>query len=689
MIPLFARQLVSEIGSAIGRWMFAPGGIHTITPAADRGSAEVALRIDESTPAVLNASLAKINAENAPQRAYFDREHDQAAGATAWPVKFFWSESPAPGIYCENEPTALGKELIEGHVMRAFSPAFYSDADLPRKIARGQHVRIAAGKRGSEENPARITGLVFPACGTLTNNPAFQKILPLWAKNARRNHAPAHAGAPSGNEQPKEQMKLTPEAKAALQARKSELEQKLPTLRASATAAPNDAAAEDALSAAEGELETADAKLAAHDALTRNDELETALRAQRTKDAEIAVAAAVRRGAIRAADTALQETWKNKCIEDPNNIPLLASMNGSPALEARRITAPLQLQVTREDSGTVLRAYSAEKDPRKKGALFARDIRERIKNREELPIRATNTPGTLVGELIMQQALELLTLEQPMIAALSTNFSDQSARMNQEINTRIVGIPGTTAYNTSTGYSSENTVMTDVPVVINRHFSCQVEFGEEELAGTNRRLFDELAPAMAYAIGKEMIDYALSLVTTANYTETPTTEALIDFDRATVIAIAGALSDRGVPPTNRTLLLIGGYYDKLFSDETVVLLAANQRADLITGSRLIPLHDFNVMRAPTLPSTGNLTGFGFSRSALVLAARVPSDYANVFPGVTGGGISQIITNPQTGLSVHSVQFVDHILGKAYMRLASMYGAAKGQIKAGQILRSAA
>ncbi|NJL18806.1 MAG: hypothetical protein HC901_00315 [Bdellovibrionaceae bacterium] len=183
-VALQARDFSSEVKSASDRWMFAPGGTHTITPAAGEGSAEVTLKIDESTAAVLNASLAKLNADNSPQRAFFDKEHDEAAGATAWPKRFVWSETPVTGIYCEHEPTKFGEELVLGKVIRAFSPSFYSDAALPKSIARGKHVKIQAGKRGSAENPARMIGLVFPACGTLTNNPAFRKILPLWANNA-------------------------------------------------------------------------------------------------------------------------------------------------------------------------------------------------------------------------------------------------------------------------------------------------------------------------------------------------------------------------------------------------------------------------------------------------------------------------------------------------------------------------
>lgn len=183
-VALQARDFASEVRDASDRWMFAPGGVHTITPQAGDGSAEVTIKIDPETATVLQASLEQLNTRNNPQRAFFDKEHDATAGATAWPKRFLWSETPAPGIYCEHEPSQFGIDLVKGHVVRAFSPSFYCDAELPRKLTRGQHVKIQSGKRGSPENPARMTGLVFPACGTLTNNPAFRKILPLFGKDA-------------------------------------------------------------------------------------------------------------------------------------------------------------------------------------------------------------------------------------------------------------------------------------------------------------------------------------------------------------------------------------------------------------------------------------------------------------------------------------------------------------------------
>jgi hypothetical protein len=49
---------------------------------------------------------------------------------------------------------------------------------------------------------------------------------------------------------------------------------------------------------------------------------------------------------------------------------------------------------------------------------------------------------------------------------------------------------------------------------------------------------------------------------------------------------------------------------------------------------------------------------------------------------------QMVTNPDTGITVMLVQWVDHQLGASRGRIAIMFGAAKGQVDAGQRLVSA-
>lgn len=480
--------------------------------------------------------------------------------------------------------------------------------------------------------------------------------------------------------------KLTADELAALQATKKTLEQDLIALRAQDQ---TDATVAETIKTKEAELQVAEATLETEALRARNETLEAGLIASRTKDAEEAVKLAVKRGAIKPTDAALQATWKGKCIEDPANIELLAKMQGSPALD--RSVAPQRIilngvQVTQSDIREELKAYGQEKDPAKRGALYARNISKRLSELMDVPIRAADT---YAGDLVVQRTLELLKFEFPMLGRVTTDFSAENARFNQEINTRIVSVPSVVSYHTTNGYVPTATTTTDVPVTISNHKSVPIKFDANVLASTFRQLFDEQLPAMHYAIGKDMVDALYALILTGTYTNTPTTEALVDFDRATVISAGSSLTAAGVPLQGRTLLLNSSYYGALMGDTVIANLGANQRAEIITGNRLPNVHGFEVIEAPNLPSTGNLTGFGFSRSALVIAARVPTDVSNAFPGVTGGGRTTTITNPDTGLSVLMIQHAAPILGHAYLVLAWMYGVAAGQVAAGQIIRSSA
>jgi hypothetical protein len=123
-------------------------------------------------------------------------------------------------------------------------------------------------------------------------------------------------------------------------------------------------------------------------------------------------------------------------------------------------------------------------------------------------------------------------------------------------------------------------------------------------------------------------------------------------------------------------------------------LAAYQKTELITNptpngvSLSIPVSTFNVIKAPNLPTNnGNVTGFAGSRSALCIATRTPNDYTSILPGASFGNV-QMVTDPDIGITVMLVQYVNHTLGTATSRIALMYGTAPGQGDAGELIKAA-
>ncbi len=277
----------------------------------------------------------------------------------------------------------------------------------------------------------------------------------------------------------------------------------------------------------------------------------------------------------------------------------------------------------------------------------------------------------------------------------TTDFSDQSAQFGQTVMTRTVDIPSVVEYNTSTGWSDSTASTQDVPVTISEHWGVQITFNENILASTVRRLFDEQAPAQAYALAKKMVDDLYVNITDANFPNNRVV-ATNAFTRASVVDIGTDLDLQGVPSAmgNRTMLLWPTVFGKLVQDTALMTYAAFQKPELVTSpagggiSLVIPVSDFQVVKAPNLPTNdGNITGFAGSKSALIIATRVPNDYTSALPGASYGNV-QMVTDPDIGISVMLAQYVNHQLGTATSRIALMYGTAAGQSDAGELIKAA-
>lgn len=713
-VGLRARELSSEIlrgrGGEHDVLMYAPAGLHTITPAAGSGSIEITVTVDESTAAVLNASLAGMNARLFPQRCFIDKEHE-GKEATAWPKEFFWSETGpdgqhAPGIYLKCELTSAGREAILGKTFRAFSPSITTDSGLKNKDIRpGQHLKIKAGKRGSPENPARIIGVVAPDIGTLTNLPAFHKILPLFAKEsspdrARSGQINQTATGAAVRETGSTQMnKKTEQELMQLRARKTQLEKDIPTLRAKDL---TDAENVTEVNNAEAELRAVNAELQNHEMAEENDRLSNEIKIQREKDADAHIKAAVKRGAIPAKNLELQATWKQKLVQDPSNLVLLQSMASAPALldQPRMIISPSGAQELRASNRDVLRRYvnhMNEKDHNAAAALYASEILSRVMQGDDIALRAADVTdtdlGTLAGTIVAQRALDLFTLEfGGLFNLITTDFSDQPGEFNGTTITRIIVIPAVESYHTTNGWVQGTPAKTtDVPITLDQHKGVPINFNSNILASTVRRLMDEQAPAASYALTKNMVDHLYSKILIATFTDpAPFAEAEVDFGRRTFGKVGRRFNPDGVPMTDRFALLNSDYHDALEQDPTITNLAVQQsrREEIITEARMPKIKNFQPIEAPNLPTTANMAAFFGHKSSLVVKSRVPNDYTSVLPGGASHGLVRLVKNQATGFTCMVVFYADHQKGFASFRIAGMWGCAAGNKEGGQIVTSA-
>ena len=137
---------------------------------------------------------------------------------------------------------------------------------------------------------------------------------------------------------------------------------------------------------------------------------------------------------------------------------------------------------------------------------------------------------------------------------------------------------------------------------------------------------------------------------------------------------------------NRFALLNGTYFGTLKKDQAIITLAAFQEKGIIEQGVLPDVEGFRTIKAVNLNPGGNVVGFGGSKSSAVIAARLDADYTSILPGASYGNVTTV-TDPDIGLSVLQVQYVNHQKATATQRISLIYGVAKGQIKAGQVITS--
>jgi phage I-like protein len=682
--------------------LFLPIGLHSITPVGGGIGRPIKVLVDRPAAAAIERQRAAIMA-NTGKRAYFDFNHEDGP-ASFWPSSFHWREGE--GVVARGEWTASGRSAVIGKDYRAFSPVFHVD--------------------DKRKDPSRVVCKeeASPNMGGLVNDPAF-KDLPLWAKNDPQTRV--NAGASGAAVNPNNGDEMTAEEIAALRAKHQELETKVENLAAVVAKNSEDETANAKLTAAEAERRTVELEIERAELQAKNDELQKETTKRNRIAAEEAVKAAIKRGAILPKDIRTQESLKSRATGDPSFLNVIEAMQGNGAPLGSRITAGgsavgSRISAVNEDPiriyGEMAKVLAMQARAtghtdkaacaKEFGAIYAKEFKGENLNRLlgcdvallDDAIKAGDVTdanlGTLAGTLVTQRTLELLKFIFPALTRFTTDFSDQPVTFNQTVMTRIVTVPTVQTYSTTSGWTDSTAATTDVPVVLNNHKGVPITFNENILASTMRRLFDEFAPAQAYALAKSVVDALYANLTDANFTNN-TVVASTAFVRSNVVDIGIALDTRGVPlgVGQRTMLLWPAAFGNLLKDTALQYFIAFQAPRMLTegvtnqSASVVPIENFDIYSAPNMPSNNaNLVGFAGSRSALVIVTRTPNDYTSVLPGASFGNV-QMVTDPDIALTVMQVQYVNHTLGTATSRISLMFGTSAGQTAAGQLIKAAA
>ena len=319
-----------------------------------------------------------------------------------------------------------------------------------------------------------------------------------------------------------------------------------------------------------------------------------------------------------------------------------------------------------------------------------------------------DSAGTLAGALVLQQSLELFRITYPIFSKIVTDFSDQPALLNQTLDTRTIGSLAVQTYNNQTdatgrprGWDTVSpAVTTDVQIVVDEHVGVPVVFGSNTLSATMRRLFDEMGPAMAYALAKYFVAKIYALFTPANFNayaavngnKVPTAyvtyaKALLDFGRSAIVDLNAIFNPNEVPLHDRSVLLNTPYYAQASKDPSLVTFwAASRNPEIITEGELPKMSKFIPIEAPDFPVANNAVGIALQKNGVVAISRIPNDYTKALPGASYG-TSTMVQDPATGMTVMFVQYVNHTGGWAESRMETMIGAKVGDKRGGLLITS--
>lgn len=303
-----------------------------------------------------------------------------------------------------------------------------------------------------------------------------------------------------------------------------------------------------------------------------------------------------------------------------------------------------------------------------------------------------NSLGTLATGLILTEALSQAIKLRPALSKVTTDYSDQPAKLNDVVRTRIIGAPTVNDFGTAAADRTD----TDASVTLSAFKEVRHKFTAAEISATSRNLIQESAAPIAEAIADYFMDLLGALWASTTFTNS-TTIATASFAYTTLTGINAALSadSRAVPKKGRFGVVNADVYRYLLEDALCNRTAKSGGDDPIATGRLSGIAGFEeIYEFPGLPSTNNTNGFFGQMSSTALVVRPPTDPRTLLPGVPVNANMGVISiadpnDPgKPGLSVMAVEVIDPSQLTAEVIVSWMAGAAVTRAGFGQRTKTA-
>ncbi len=292
--------------------------------------------------------------------------------------------------------------------------------------------------------------------------------------------------------------------------------------------------------------------------------------------------------------------------------------------------------------------------------------------------------ATLTASEILQDTLDAFKVQFPMLKAFTTDFSSERAVKDQSVIAHIATLPSVQDYDATDGFEANaaesSDLLTDVAVTMDRLKHVPVRIKYLTAIASQKDLYRKQIYNQAFVLGKSVVDYALSLVVAANFSE-ETIATIANTDKSTLDAVAKAMNARGCPPVGRFGIVNGDFYNALEGDSRIASgdYYGQRRSSNAYGALRNVAGFENIWEYPDLPAgVDNLSGFFAEPRSIVIASRLPDVQSSAEAlGVPSIASFETVTDPDSGLSLLGICWQKQGTFDVWMTIALLYGAKAG------------
>jgi hypothetical protein len=292
---------------------------------------------------------------------------------------------------------------------------------------------------------------------------------------------------------------------------------------------------------------------------------------------------------------------------------------------------------------------------------------------------------TLTVSEILNDVLAAFKKSVPMLNYFSYDMNgNKTAKYGQTVIAHIPSLPTAYDYVVATGYEANaqnaRDLLTDVPIVINQWKHVPFKLMHDDVNEDRSQNYLKAIDNAGYVLGKAVVDFALSKVLAANFTNS-TTASTGNTSRDTLSAVRKGMNSKGAA-SPRFGLVSSDFFNALDADTRIAsrdyhgqMVGANP-----VGSLKAVAGFAEIMEYPDLPTNAEyLSGFFFDSRAVAIATRLPEDSTTLANslGIPVTYVAETQTDPTTGLSLVSYSHINQNTHQIHVSVAVMYGAVAG------------